>query len=153
MSAAAALRREAPVARPVRRDAEIVALPSADAESWRHPGDMHLGVYGSAVACWAVFLALFWITFSGSGNALFILTICLFYAVVFFSVPAILTRLIPEKRPSRGSLLSFMRGTIQTIDGPVKGYDALIQVILVPACLSIGGLAIGIIIAMARASH
>ena len=153
MSAAAALRREAPPAQPVRRDAEIVRMPAPDAESWRHPGDMHLGIYGSAVACWAVFLALFWITFSASGNALFILTVCLFYAAVFFSVPVILTRLIPEKRPLHGSLLAFLRGTVQTIDGPVKGFDALIQVILVPACLSLGGIAIGIIITMARASH
>lgn len=150
MRAAAALRREAPVAEPVRRDADVVRLPDAN---WRHPGDMHLGVYAIALACWATFLALFWITFSVSGSARFMLTICLVYAAVFFSVPVILTRLMPEKRPSRGSLFSFLKGTIQTIDGPVKGVDALVQVILVPACLTVGGIAIGIIITLARASH
>jgi hypothetical protein len=65
----------------------------------------------------------------------------------------ILTRLIPEKRPLHGSLLTFLRGTVQTIDGPVKGFDALVQVILVPACLSLGGVAIGVIVTLARASH
>ena len=148
----AALRREAPapVASPVRHDADVVRLPDAN---WRHPGDMHLGIYGVALGCWVTFLALFWITFSVSGNALFMLTVCTFYAFMFFSVPVVLTRLMPDKRPSRGSLLRFLRGKFETIDGPISGFEALVQVILVPACLIVGGTAIGFIIHAARTAH
>jgi hypothetical protein len=152
-----ALRREAPHVSQPRRAAEIVSFskPEAVVETllWRNPADMHRGFYAIALAAWGAFLSVFWLTFAMSANALFMVTISTVYAAVFFSVPVILTRLFPEKLPVEGSLSDFLRAPFATIDGPIKGYEALVQMIVVPVCLVIGGAAISIIIHAARASH
>lgn len=162
MSASAALRRVEPAIRTpreemrtsVREDADIVALPKSEpVATWRHPADMHKGVYLTALGCWAAFLSVFWITFSASGNALFMIVISTVYAAVFFSVPVILTRLVPEAMPVKGAFRSFLEGQFSTIDGSIRGIDALVQVIVVPACLAIGGVAIGFAIHAARIAH
>ena len=134
------------------KNADIVTF-AAPTSSWRHPADMHKGVYLIALGCWAAFLSVFWVTFGASANALFVLVVCAFYATVFFSVPVILTRLFPEKMPVTGDLMTFLRRPFATIDGAISGFEALVQVIVVPLSLAIGGLAIGFIIHAARAAH
>jgi hypothetical protein len=75
-----------------------------------------------------------------------------FYALMFFGVPTVMSRMAPT-RPRAGSLGSFLRGRFATIDGPISGSDALLQVILVPVALGLGGTAIGFIIHAARAAY
>jgi hypothetical protein len=110
---------------------------------------MHRGVYKIALLCWAAFLSVFWVTFWMSSNALFMVVIGTFYALMFFGVPIKMSRMAPT-RPRTGSLAAFLRGQFATLDGPVSGLDALLQVVLVPVVLSLGGIAIGIIIHAAR---
>jgi hypothetical protein len=126
-----------------RGPAQIRSLPQTQAL-------MHRGVYRIALACWAGFLAVFWMTFWMSANALFMVVIGTFYALMYFGIPIIMSRMAPT-RPRPGSLAGFLRGRFATIDGSVSGLDALLQVILVPVALGLGGIAIGIIIHMARA--
>ena len=131
---------------PARREASatVLALPVETR--------MHADVYKLALLCWVGLLLVFWVTFSISSNALFMVVIATFYATVFFGVPFIFSRLAKPLR-SRLGLGAFMRGKFDTIYGPVTGFDALLQVILVPLALAIGGVAIGIIIWSARAMH
>jgi len=46
-----------------------------------------------------------------------------------------------------------MAEPFRTRTGTMHGYEALLQVVLVPVILTIGGTAIGIIIHAARAAH
>ena len=132
-----------PTAPTPRAPAQVRSFPQTHAL-------MHRGVYKVALSCWAGFLAVFWVTFWMSANALFMVAIGTFYALMFFGVPVIMSRMAPT-RPRPGSLAGFLRGRFATIDGPISGLDALLQVILVPVALGLGGIAIGIIIHMARA--
>jgi hypothetical protein len=134
-----------PATRVVQAPAQIQAFPRVNAL-------MHRGVYKIALGCWAGFLAVFWATFWVSANALFMVVIGTFYALMFFGVPIIMSRMAPT-RPRPGSLGGFLRGRFATIDGPISGSDALLQVILVPVALGLGGTAIGFIIHAARAAY
>jgi hypothetical protein len=116
--------------------------------------DMHPAVYKLAVLCWAMLMAVFWITFFVSSNAIFMVTVSTFYAIMFFGIPFIFSRIAAKrKKPNFLSLGEFMRGRFDTIYGPIGGAEALLQVILVPLCLSIGGVAMMLIISYARVVH
>jgi hypothetical protein len=113
---------------------------------------MHPGVYKLAVLCWAVFMAIFWITFSISSNALFMVVIGTGYALMFFGLPFIMSRMAPKSKSGHPSFDEFIHGRFDTIYGPIEAGEALLQVILVPLALSMGGVAIAFIIHAARAA-
>jgi hypothetical protein len=111
---------------------------------------MHPHVYRIALVCWASLLAVFWVTFWVSSNALFMVVIGTVYAVVFFGVPYEMSRIFPGKRTSDKTLWGFLQEPFRTRTGTIRGYEVLLQVILVPLCLTIGGTMIGFIIRAAR---
>jgi hypothetical protein len=124
------------------------AVAAAPADSIMHPH-----VYRIALACWACFLAVFWASFWVSSYALFQVVIGTVYAVMFFGVPYEMSRIYPGKRTSEKSIWQFMARPFRTRTGTMHGYEALIQVVLVPVALTIGGTAIGMIIHAARNAH
>lgn len=133
--------------RPPRRTRRPAAV-AAPIESVMHPH-----VYRIALACWICLLAVFWATFWVSSNALFQVVIGTVYAIIFFGVPYEMSRIYPGKRTSDKSIWRFMAEPFQTRTGTMHGYEALLQVILVPVALTIGGTVIGMIIHAARAPH
>jgi hypothetical protein len=110
---------------------------------------MHPGVYKIAVLSWALFIGIFWLTFWQDANALFMVAASTAYAVVFFGVPTIMSRCVP-KAAVEGGLMDFLRARVDTLYGPVNGFEALVQVILVPAALILGGTAMSFAIQSAR---
>jgi hypothetical protein len=114
---------------------------------------MHPHVYRIALACWICLLAVFWATFWVSSNALFQVVIGTVYAVIFFGVPYEMSRIYPGKRRPEKSIWQFMEQPFRTRTGTMRGYEALLQVILVPVALTLGGSVIGMIIHAARSAH
>jgi hypothetical protein len=114
---------------------------------------MHPGVYKIALACWMGLLGVFVLTFFSSANALFMVVIDCVYAAMFFGIPWIFHRMTPQNGPAPRDFFSFLNGRIDTIYGPIRASEALLQVTLVPLVLGIGGIAIGLIIQSARAVH
>jgi hypothetical protein len=115
--------------------------------------DIPPSVYSTLIGCWTALLAVFWLTFAESPNAAFMVAVSTAFAVMFFGVPIVLNR-IGYRRPLSGpSLGAFLRGSVQTIYGPVNGVDALVQVIVVPACLTIGAILISFIVNLDRMAN
>jgi hypothetical protein len=110
-------------------------------------------VYKLALLCWASLLAIFWITFWVSTGALFMVVVSTGYAIVFFGVPYLMSRQITDRPPQARSLRAFMQAPFATIDGTMRGWEALLQVILVPLCLIGGGIVISFAIHAARVVH
>lgn len=110
-------------------------------------------VFKLAVFCWAMLLAVFWVTFFVSANALFMVVVGTGYAIIFFGVPFIMSRMASPQKGGFVSLDTFLKGKFDTLDGSVSGFDAMLQVILVPLALSIGGMVIGFIIHSARIAN
>lgn len=115
--------------------------------------DLVPSVYGALIVSWVCFLAIFVVTFASSATTMFMLALDGVYALMFFGVPLAMIRLGAKERWQGPSLASFVRAKVQTAYGPVGGLDALIQVVLVPACLTIGGIGIALAVAAARAAY
>lgn len=111
---------------------------------------MHPNVYKLAILSWAMFMTVFWVTFSISSNALFMVVIGTFYALIFFGVPIIMSRMAPKSKTGVPSFSEFLAGRFDTFGGPIEAGEALLQVVLVPLALGIGGVVIGFIIRSAR---
>jgi hypothetical protein len=111
---------------------------------------MHPHVYRIALICWLCFLSVFWVTFWVSSSALFQVVIGTVYAVMFFGVPYEMSRIFPGKRTADKTIWQFMAEPFRARTGIMRGYEALLQVILVPVLLTLGGTAIGIIIRLSR---
>jgi hypothetical protein len=115
--------------------------------------DMHPGMYGLATLCWAVFIGIFWLTFAASANALFMVAISTAYALMFFGVPFVMSRLVPRKAKPDSGLFEFLHGKVDTLYGPIDSVEALVQMIVVPVALSLGGIAMGFIIHAERIAY
>jgi hypothetical protein len=115
--------------------------------------DLVPSVYGALIVSWICFMAIFVVTFASSAPTMFMLALVGVYALMFFGVPLAMIRLGAKERWQGPGLVSFVRAKVQTLYGPVGGLDALIQVILVPACLTIGGIGIALAVAAARAAY
>ena len=145
---------DVPVTVPARHAASIElaeAQPVIDIST--ATTQMHPHVYTIALGVWAAFLAVFWVTFWISANALFMVVIDTVYAAMFFGVPYFMLRQTPERMKAQTQFLKFLEKPFATIDGSITGLEALLQVILVAACLSFGGIVMGFIIHAARASY
>lgn len=96
------------------------------------------------VASYVLIIGLFALTIASAGNALFMIAIDLVFLAAFFSVPVIFLRQEGDtaRRPRFSQFLA--RG-MQTYTGHVSGAGALAQMLVVPALLAFGVLAIGII--------
>ena len=92
-------------------------------------------------------------TFLSSPQTVFLLGFISIFAVIGFGVTVVMNRMGKYLPGTTGTLADFLNGRVATADGSVKGSEALIQVILVPACLSVGGVAIGLIITASRFSY
>ena len=112
--------------------------------------DIPPSVYMAFIACWTALVAVFWFTFAESPNAAFMVAISTAFAIMFFGVPIALYRLGYQKPVSGPSLYSFLNGRVQTLTGPLDGFDALVQVVLIPVCLTIGAAAISFIVNLDR---
>jgi hypothetical protein len=149
MNIHSALRETAPgmtAAKPPPRHLAAVTSTPAPIETVMHPH-----VYRIALGCWALFLTIFWATFWVSTSALFMVVVGTFYAAMFFGVPYMMLRVVPGRTRAKGPLRDFLERPFATIDGTMPGYEALLQVIMAPLCLTLGGTAIGFIIHWARA--
>jgi hypothetical protein len=132
------------------RIAQSPAAAHSRAQGIAH-SDIHPGVYRALIGTWAAFMSLFWIVFASSPYTVYLLMVITLYGVGFFGLPVIMNRMGEITPKAAASFSDFLHGTMETAGGLVSGVEALIQVILVPACLSVGGVFIAFIIVAARA--
>jgi hypothetical protein len=110
-------------------------------------GDIHPGVYKAFVGCWAALIAVFVATFAESAYTLYMLAVVIGYAIMFFGVPTVMSRMAPpDTSVGKASFWQFLHGEVDTLYGRVSGIEALTQVIMVPLGLTLGAIVIGSIV-------
>ena len=82
---------------------------------------MHPAVFKLALLCWILLLAIFWVTFAMSANALFMFAIGTVYVTVFSGVPYLMSRIGGFSGTSSITLGDFVRGRFDTLYGPIGG--------------------------------
>jgi hypothetical protein len=110
---------------------------------------MHPGVFVAAIGSYAAMLAGLWLLFGTDLSTGLSLIVCTAYFGMYFGVPVAMYRLARKtllKEPPAGSMRRFLHGDLETVTGPVSGWSALSQVLVVPVSLTIGLIAMGIIL-------
>jgi hypothetical protein len=125
-------------------------MPSRAAGIGTVYADVPPSVYGTFIACWTALIAVFWFTFAESPNAAFMVAISTAFGIMFFGVPIVMNRLGYRQPWSGPGLADFLRGKVQTLTGSVNGFDAFVQITVVPVCLTIGAVMISFIIDLDR---
>jgi hypothetical protein len=136
--------------------AQIAPLPvldieEADGGSSFSPtpaaADVPAAVGGLIVASYAALLGSFALATVASAQSVFMIVICGFFLLAYFTVPYLFFRQEPKASP-RPSLGLFMRQGMDTFTGRSSGGAALVQMLVVPVLLTFGALAMGIIAAI-----
>jgi len=99
------------------------------------------------VAIYGVLLAMLAIGTTGSGRSLFAIGVDVFFLFMFFTIPAAFLGLGNGGR-RHPSLSRFMEDGMQTLTGHTTGGEALVQMLIVPLCLTFGIICIGIAVAV-----
>jgi type IV secretory pathway VirB2 component (pilin) len=149
-------RRPSPTARgavaKLWRQAERAAAAPMPASSLRSRG-VRAGVLVLALALgsYAAMVALMWLTFARTGEGLFVMLIVTLVFAAFVAVPLILLGLARRESAAKpASLREYLERSTGTFTGPLNGRAALVQIIVVPALLTLCIAGIAIALALAR---
>jgi len=126
-----------PVAR--RRDLPVRAAVMGEAAAPDVPGAVGLMILGA----YALIMAAFLVLFARDTEAGLMVAISGVYFTVYLSVPTMFFR--TEGRSGDIDLERFLRDGLNTWTGHVGGYEAIVQILLIPVALAIAITAIGII--------
>ena len=100
------------------------------------PNDqMHSGVFCLLAALNVAILALAWTIFSDSWEAKFMIVVCAFYVLMYFGTPYFMLRMGKVNLEDRMSWSRFLRSPFSTLTGTIKGWEAAVQVCLIPAAI------------------
>ena len=136
--------------------AQIAPLPLADIEAAvearpLHPApaapDVPVAAGVLLAASYVALIAALALATVGSGHSVFMIAIAAFFVAVFFTVPTIFFGIEPGDA-RRVSFDRFLSQGIDTLTGHNSGKAALVQMLIVPTLLTMGVLAMGIIVAV-----
>ena len=108
-------------------------------------------VLALALGSYAAMVALMWLTFARTGEGLFVMLIVTLVFAAFVALPLTLLRLARrESAAEPASPREYLERSTDTLTGPLNGRAALVQIIVVPALLTLCFAGIAIALALAR---
>ena len=110
--------------------------------------DVPAAVGGMIAASYAGLIVALAVATVGSAESLFVIVIAALFVTTFFTVPRIFFA-VERDSGARASFDDFLRKGMTTFTGHNSGKAALVQMLIVPVLLTLGVLAMGIIIATA----
>jgi hypothetical protein len=106
--------------------------------------DVPVGVGRLIVASYVGIVVAFAIGFGGDRDTNFALTIVAFFVAIYLTIPRIFLA-VESKTSRRPSLDQFLSEGMMTCTGWTGGKAALVQILIVPACLIIAAIAMSVI--------
>ena len=136
------LERNVPAAVP----SELLPCPTAHYYSAPSAPDVPGAVGGLIAASYVALIAALALATMGSPTSIFAIVIASIFVAIFFIVPRIFFAVEPNpgRRPAFDQ---FMHQGMETLTGHSSGRAALVQMLVVPVCLTLGVLAMGVIVA------
>jgi hypothetical protein len=104
--------------------------------------DVPISVGKLIIASYAALLGALGLATVASAFSVFMIVICSLFTVAYFTVPWLFFRQEPKFR-DRPTLDRFMRDGMETPTGHSTGRAALVQMLVIPVCLTFGVLLIG----------
>ena len=114
---------------------------------------IHPGIFRLVAGAYAWGMAAVWLTFAGTLESAYLITIATLLLAMILGLPALMRRMEAGVigRTTTRSFADFIDGTAEIGTGRVAGREVLVQVALIPAVLAFGFTAIGIEFALVRA--
>ena len=109
--------------------------------------DMPVGVGRLIVASYVAMVVAFAVGLGGGRDINFALTVVGLFVLVYFTVPRILLGIDPRRSP-RPSLNRFLSEGLMTNTGWIGGKAALVQILIVPVCLTVAAIAMMVVARM-----
>jgi hypothetical protein len=136
---------ERPEAEPIRSETMDRLKSGQDRSEGLLPGaEFPMAVYGSVLAGFAWMLVAAWLVFGTNAGTDLDLAVITVLGTVFLGIPVILFRTAAgHSRTPRPHWREFLSSSVDTATGPLPGWKAWLQVILIPAALAIGATVIG----------
>ena len=124
----------------------LAVVCSAEAPHRRHgdPADLQMPrwIWGTMLLCFGIFFSGLIAATGRDGEALFALVISIGYTAMYFGSARIMLSVSPPRKSS-----AFARGLapLQTWTGPMETTAVAAQLLTVPACLALFGIAVAVI--------
>lgn len=89
--------------------------------------------------CYTLFFTVATVTFMSSGNALFMVVISIFFAVVFFAIPILFFRIRAshDQRWCR-DVDTATSATVEVCTGSMRRWEAIVQIVSIPLAILMG---------------
>jgi hypothetical protein len=119
----------------------------------RQQRPMHAGavVLTLALGSYAAMVTLMWLTFARTGEGLFVMLVVTLVFAAFAAVPLITFQLARRDTATEPiSFREYLARPMDTLTGRLKGRAALVQIIVVPALLTLCLIGIAIAVALAH---
>lgn len=125
---------------------ELLPCPTAHYYAAPSAPDVPGAVGGLIAASYVTLIGALALATTASPASIFAILIAVFFVAIFFAVPRIFFAVEPShaRRPQLGQ---FMRQGMETLTGHSSGGAALVQMLVVPICLTLGVLGMGVIVA------
>ena len=132
---------------PIPAPAELLHRPGAPRYAAPAAPDVPAALGGLIAASYVTLLGALAVATTGSPVSIFAIAIAAFFVAIFFAVPRIFFGV--EPRPGRRPTLDrFIRDGMDTLTGHSSGPAAMVQMLVVPVSLTLGVLAMGMIVAI-----
>jgi hypothetical protein len=140
-----------PRAANVQRRAQAPPRASASPMAPSPPREVHPSILALTAGFYATMLLLMWLIFAWSGQGVFVMLVATLVVGAFATLPAIV-KLLASRRSGRkpATLHDYATGGMDTHTGPLSGRAALVQIVVVPALLTLCLVGMWIALALAR---
>jgi hypothetical protein len=101
-------------------------------------------VYRAVVLAYAWILATAWLDFSHSVETAWLASVAVIVGLVFFGIPVVLRHTNHAlSRTRQRDFGEFLRSDIDTATGRLPGWEACLQIMIIPLCLALAAMALG----------
>jgi hypothetical protein len=122
------------------------ATDDSSLESRRAGAELPAGIYRTVAVAYAWMLLVAWLDFSGTVEASWLASVAIIIGIVLLGIPFLLRRTNRAvTRESQPDLDEFLHSDLETATGRVPGWEAYLQIIMIPLCLALAATAIGAI--------
>ncbi len=112
---------------------------------------VHKGVFKALAAVNAGVLGVFWWTFRGDAEALFMVAISAAYLAAYMGTPLLLSRIGGRIDPIQTKPFdAFLNDPFETWTGTVTGREAMIQILMVPVAILLAVIGMSFMIELSR---
>ena len=134
-----------PGAKPEVRPTQPEAKPSERSLEFQTTGaEIPLAVYKTVVWAYAWILAVAWFAFSKTVEAAWLATVSVIVGIVFFGIPVLLRRTNHAfARAKQCEFEEFLYSNVEIATGRLPGWEAYLQIIIIPVCLALAATALG----------